>query len=367
MKYFLKVVQDTVLKKKPVNSSELPENEKHKIGTGEYELHSWTDFDEDDNHWRIAFLSDRFHDSSTWLVYTGHVEIWKDDIMIRPLFPATSTLLKDYQPCGTAGLNGLDLQIIAVMNELTPGSLVDCSDLNIGIRGPHVHPFVQAEAKKQLAKAIQKGGRRLRLNSCYRTIAQQLLLWNHRHKKQGGCKQRFPVAVPGSSKHQSGLAIDTPDFSFWKGVLPNFGWKWFGPGDEVHFDHPGEHLGRHSIRAFQILWNRNNLSDQIKDDGLWGSQTEKRVNNSPVEGFGTSLNGFRGLRLTEPPFMEGEDVKKVQKAVIDVGLSVGRAGADGQYGPSTFAAVKEFQAKEDLLVDGVVGSVTLRKLGILKL
>ncbi|MDJ0600200.1 MAG: peptidoglycan-binding protein [Crocosphaera sp.] len=365
MGYSLKIVQNTVLKKKPINSSELSDNEKHDIATGDYELHSWVDFDEDDNHWRVAFLNDRFHDSSTWLVYTGHVEIWKDDIMIRPLFPATSTLLKDYKPCGTAGLNGLDRQIIAVMNELSPGSLVDFSDLNISVAGPHVHPFVQAKAKHALAKAIQKGGRRLKLNSGYRTIAQQLLLYNH--KQQGRCGQTLPVAVPGTSNHQSGLALDTPDWSFWKEILPDFGWRWFGLRDRVHFDFPGTHLGSHAIKAFQILWNRNNLNDQIKDDGQWGSQTQRRVNSSPVEGFGTSLNGFRGLRLTEPPFMEGEDVKKVQQALIDAGLSVGRTGADGQYGPATFAAVKEFQAREGLLVDGVVGSVTLRKLGILEL
>lgn len=367
MKLYLKVVIDTVLKKKPINSNELPNEDKHIILKGEYELHSWSDFDEDEAHWRIAFLNDTFNNSNTWLVYSGHVEIWKDEFMIRPLFPVASTLLKDYKSCGTAGVNGLDLQIIAAMNEIISDSLVNFDDLNIRVSGPQVHPFVQSTAKQKLAKAIQEGGKSLKLNSAYRTIAQQLVLYNH--YKQGRCG--IPIAAfPGKSLHQSGLAIDTPDWQFWKNILPKYGWRWFGLNDKVHFTFVGggaRDLRPIAVKAFQRLWNKNNITDQIDVDGDLGNETLKRLNNSPIEGFGTSLNGFRGLRLTETPFMQGEDVKEVQKALIKAGFDVGSAGADGQYGPSTFTAVKKFQEAKNLLVDGVVGSITLQKLGILEI
>ena len=370
MQLSLKVVRDTTLKLRSIDSTQLPESEKSAISKGEYELHSWNNFDEDEGHLRVAFLNDSFKGRNTWLVFIGHVEIWKDDFMLRPLLPATSTLLKNYTPCGTAGLNGLDRQIIQIMNEIIPNVLVDCSDLDIRPAGPEVHPFVQSAAKEGLRRAIQIGGRPLRLNSTYRTIAQQLVLF--RQKQQGRCG-RGQVAFPGLSNHQSGLAIDTPDFDFWRTVLPNHGWRHFGPGDLVHFDFVGggtRDIGAIATRAFQRLWNRNNLTDQIVEDGDIGtlrSETIKRLLSSPVEGFGTSLSGFRGLRLTEPPFMEGDDVRKVQQALINAGLSVGAAGADGQYGPATFAAVKQFQAQKGLLVDGVVGAVTLKALGILNL
>lgn len=370
MKLLLKVVKNTLLKLHPTESSQLPDNEKHNISQGEYELHSWSALEEEEAHLRVAFMNDSFNGRNTWLVFTGHVEIWKDNFMLRPLFPVNSTLLKNYTPCGTAGLHGLDRQIISVMNELIPNVLVDFSDLDIRPAGPEVHPFVQPTAKAGLKRAIQKGGRPLKLNSTYRTIAQQFVLFRQRQQRR--CNRGL-VAFPGKSNHQSGLAIDTPDFIFWKSFLPNHGWRHFGPDDQVHFDFRGggtRDIKDIAVEAFQKLWNRNNLTDQIAEDGDIGSirsETIKRLLKCPVEGFGTSLNGFRGLRLTEQPFMEGEDVRQVQEALIDSGLSVGSAGKDSQYGPSTFAAVKQFQEEKGLFVDGVVGSVTLRELGILKL
>lgn len=368
MRLYLKVVENSTLKKKPADSTSLLDDEKESISFGEYELHSWSDFDEDESHWRVAFLDDSFKGTNTWLVFAGHAEIWKNETMLRPVFPASSTLLKDYMACGTAGLNGLDKQIIALANEISPGSLVDFSDLNVAVNGPEVHPFLQSEAKKALQNATQEGGRRLQLSSGYRTIAQQLLLFEQ--KKASRCN-RGAVAFPGHSRHQSGLAIDTPDWKFWKSILPKHNWKWFGPGDEVHFDFIGRSIDLRpiAVKAFQKLWNRHNLTDQIAEDGLIvneKSETYKRLLRSPIEGFGTSLNGFRGLRLTEPPFMRGEDIHKVQEVLIQAGFDVGSAGVDAQFGPSTFAAVKKFQESNHLLADGIVGSVTLRKLGISK-
>jgi hypothetical protein len=37
--------------------------------------------------------------------------------------------------------------------------------------------------------------------------------------------------------------------------------------------------------AFQSLWNRNNPSDKIDPDGLWGPDTQTRLEISPVNGF----------------------------------------------------------------------------------
>lgn len=58
---------------------------------------------------------------------------------------------------------------------------------------------------------------------------------------------------------------------------------------------------------------------------------------------------------------QGEMVRKIQKALAAGGFKV---IADGIFGPITEEAVRSFQAKNKLKVDGIVGTATLAKLGI---
>ncbi len=83
------------------------------------------------------------------------------------------------------------------------------------------------------------------------------------------------------------------------------------------------------------------------------------------EGDGTTGRtiGTRTLKLTSP-IMQGEDVRRVQQALINAGFSVGTDGADGFFGKATDAAIQQFQQKKGLTVDGIVGSQTLQALGL---
>lgn len=63
----------------------------------------------------------------------------------------------------------------------------------------------------------------------------------------------------------------------------------------------------------------------------------------------------RALYLTNP-YMSGDDVLQVQQRLIDLGYQPGEA--DGIYGPMTESAVRAFQERNDLEVDGVVGPLT---------
>jgi cytoskeletal protein RodZ len=56
----------------------------------------------------------------------------------------------------------------------------------------------------------------------------------------------------------------------------------------------------------------------------------------------------------------GTQVKQLQQALNSLGYDVGTP--DGVYGPKTEAAVKEFQTKQNLTADGIVGPQTLRAL-----
>ena len=57
--------------------------------------------------------------------------------------------------------------------------------------------------------------------------------------------------------------------------------------------------------------------------------------------------------------MRGEDVRHVQERLIALGHSVGEKGADGVYGSSTFAAIRQFQTERGLPADGIIGAGTL--------
>ena len=60
--------------------------------------------------------------------------------------------------------------------------------------------------------------------------------------------------------------------------------------------------------------------------------------------------------------MKGADVKTLQAALITYGFSCGTAGADGDFGNATDAALRKFQSKYRLVVDGIAGNATWSKL-----
>ena len=60
--------------------------------------------------------------------------------------------------------------------------------------------------------------------------------------------------------------------------------------------------------------------------------------------------------------MKGADVKTLQAALITYGFSCGTAGADGDFGNATAAALRKFQTKYGLGADGIAGNATWSKL-----
>ena len=269
--------------------------------------------------------------------------------------------------CSTTTAHGLSKQIIDEMLRIKSDCLVDFvkAGLNVSI-DQQQFALLQPAAVTALAQVIKAhGGQRLVINSAYRTIAQQYLLF--RQKEQGLCGVTR-AAQPGNSNHESGLALDVRDFNAWQVAFSVHGWKWFGMGDKWHFDYVG--AGRNNIKglsvlAFQRLWNKHNQNDLIKDDGGYGAQTAIRLANSPTEGFGgrEEATGNRILRLSQP-LMQGDDVRRVQLALQKIGFQLAN-GADGFYGESTENAVRQFQQQQGLEeVDGRVGPTTLAKLEV---
>ncbi|WP_424100186.1 M15 family metallopeptidase [Moorena producens] len=197
---------------------------------------------------------------------------------------STSIKVKDMPGCSTSAVRGLDQQLINRLNVVAPNSLVSFADLNVDM-GPAVWPYLQLPAKQALQQAIDERGRSLSVNSAYRTIAQQLVLWNLGRDKRCGIRG---AARPPESNHQSGLALDIPDYQDWRPFLEKHGWQWDGPKDRPHFDYVGANtidIRANSVLAFQQLWNLNNPTDRIEENGSYDAETELRLNNSPIDGF----------------------------------------------------------------------------------
>ncbi len=268
--------------------------------------------------------------------------------------------MRNITPCTSTTITfDLSRQII---DQLPNGVLLDCSDLNISIN-PRQFPLLQSPAKEALRRAIANRGQRMIVNSGYRSCVQQFLLrtWF----EQGRCG--IPAAaLPGRSNHESGLALDIQDPRGWDRFMIPQGWRPL-PGDPPHFDYVGRGtriLGSEGVLAFQRLWNRFNSSDQIDEDGVYGPQTGSRMRMSPSEGFGIVAPGqLPILRLTTPLTNNG-DVRRVQQRLFELGFLSGANSVDSFFGPTTEAAVREFQRERGLSVDGIVGQQTYEALGL---
>jgi len=200
-------------------------------------------------------------------------------------------LVKNITGCETNPVRGLDQQLIDEVNVIVPNVLINIEDLEVKLTGSSVWPLLQLPAKEALGRAIAERGQRLQVNSGYRPIAGQFVLF------QNASECGFKVAPVGGSNHQGGLALDIEDNAGWRPFLERNGWQWFGDDDPVHFDfvQGGQDIRSTAILAFQRLWNRSNPNDRITEDGLYGEQTAERLGNSPAEGFPLPPNG--GLPL----------------------------------------------------------------------
>ncbi|MER7000615.1 peptidoglycan-binding protein [Streptomyces sp. NPDC000410] len=102
----------------------------------------------------------------------------------------------------------------------------------------------------------------------------------------------------------------------------------------------------------------------IEADGQYGAATAGAVKEFQ-RGRGLTADGVIGsatwqrLAATLRPGAQGDAVTALQQQLRRQGASI---GADGQYGPATARAVKEFQRGRGLTADGVTGPATWRQL-----
>jgi len=186
--------------------------------------------------------------------------------------------------CSTQVVLDLSLQIAEEMHCLDDKALAPFAEsAGVVFASDAILPYLSAAASLDLEAAVATYGGEIVVNSGFRTLAQQYLLyaWN-----QLGTCNIAAAAVPGNSNHESGRALDIANYGDWVDVLPDFGWEQTVPGDPVHFDHlPSADIRGLDVLAFQMIWNRNNPDDPIDEDGLYGPMTEARLEQAPSNGF----------------------------------------------------------------------------------
>ncbi len=260
----------------------------------------------------------------------------------------------------TGRVSGLSRQIIAQMNTLETGILVNFESLpGISCSGePHLNLYLQSGAKESLRAALREGiakqpKLKMIINSAYRTVAQQYVLYQiYRH-----APKLIPLAaLPGNSNHEDGMAIDVNNYQEWKPYLLNCGWQWQGSKDPVHFfDNSGrDDVGSLGVKAFQSLWNKYHPTEKVTVDGNFGEQTAVKMDLSPIAGFAQT----KVFHLGDT----GAIISRIQQALTNVGFPT---TINGTFDRKTKDAVIKFQTKKGLTPDGSVGPMTLKKLGIM--
>jgi MYXO-CTERM domain-containing protein len=199
--------------------------------------------------------------------------------------------------CSTFIVDGLSKQLIAEQNCIRANALVSFAGKKGITLGSNVYPYLEPKAATGLEAAAAASG--LSINSAFRTIAQQYLLY--RWYQNGTCGISL-AAVPGNSNHETGIAVDVANYSSEISNMSNHGWTHSYPSsDPVHFDYTAggtTDLRSESVLAFQKLWNLNNPNAKIAEDGDYGPMTASKIAASPATGF---AKGSTCMPQTTPP------------------------------------------------------------------
>jgi N-acetylmuramoyl-L-alanine amidase len=187
--------------------------------------------------------------------------------------------------CSTAGLAGLNAGLIrsassmAVIRSDCPK--IKCNDAAVNLA---ISQTLEPSFWQVVNDYYEISGRPLRINSLYRTAAQQICLYEWFKRKM--CS--IPAcAKPGTSNHEAGQAIDVEDIDGARPIFKKYGWVWQmdkSGNDPVHFE---KDLGApiETVLALQKYWNKNNPTDRITEDGKYGDVTRSKALQLPINGY----------------------------------------------------------------------------------
>ena len=113
----------------------------------------------------------------------------------------------------------------------------------------------------------------------------------------------------------------------------------------LDIDEPTNYFGTITETAVVLFQRQHGL----KEDGIAGNETQTLLFSKEAQKYCLKEGAI------------GQDVKALQEQLVDLGYMTEKE-VDSVYGPVTFAAIQEFQKRNNLHVDGLAGEKTLELL-----
>lgn len=141
-------------------------------------------------------------------------------------------------------------------------------------------------------------------------------------------------------------------------------------GDIIYYDWGADKISDHVGTVVGVSGNTLQVREGNKNNALLDRYIQKGSTlimgyGRPVWG-GTTPGATQNTQAASRNWLQkgdkGGKVKDMQTKLIACGYSCGSAGADGDFGNGTEAAVKAFQRSAGITVDGLAGEITLAKL-----
>ena len=146
--------------------------------------------------------------------------------------------------------------------------------------------------------------------------------------------------------------------------------KNFKPGDIIFFDFNGngqpDHVGIvekvSGNKIYTIEGNTSTSNDANGGSVMRRTRTAKTILGAGRPNYDEEKEYCEVKLETLKKGCEGDNVKALQILLIGYGYDCGKSGADGDFGANTEKAARDYQGKNKLTVDGVVGKNTWSKL-----
>lgn len=116
--------------------------------------------------------------------------------------------------------------------------------------------------------------------------------------------------------------------------------------------------------VYTCVRNGAALLPVVAQQGPWLKLSSGRWVYGPYTSAGGGTGTGTGGTYLLKSGSRGSKVSSVQRRLANLGYYIGTTGVDGVYGAYTAGAVRAFQAKNGLLVDGIAGPRTLRAMGL---
>ncbi|AXH47315.1 endolysin [Microbacterium phage Eden] len=226
-----------------------------------------------------------------------------------------------------------------------------------------------------------------KVNSAGRTVAEQnelIRLWYSPNRPSWLFRPAEPAETSNHVRN-GGAALDMAAGSSIKNQMAEFGFQWLGAHDPVHYDFTGWSgaQGTDTVRNEQNFLNAAR-GERLVVDGIKGAATTAAYKRYQeflrAYGYTGAIDGIwgGGTQAAHAKFYAEWDAKRNQSTkspksagelnYADIQAALNKHGyglaVDGIWGPKSSNALADFQRRNGLVVDRLVGPATWSKLNV---